>query len=228
MKYNIARCSIKWCKNENKRYIIIFNHMQRFYYLICQSTWCQNASKLIYQKGEISFLWDIKTWSIASLISMHDAELVDYRNQVDLKIDPRLACFFQNTRCSILPPCSILPRLTIYVAQIKPTALENPHSYVIICVTYEFCKLIICIDMYWIHWFICLEGNFWPFMQPCKKNRKIGVLVASSCIVSDNFTAIWLVWTVFIFLQCGTKSDPDIAILCTLEFRSSANHPVLR
>ena len=60
MNYNIARCSIKWCKNENKRYIIISNHMQRFYHLICQSTWCQNASKLIYQKGEISFLWDIK------------------------------------------------------------------------------------------------------------------------------------------------------------------------
>ena len=113
INYNIARCSIKWFTNENKRYIIIFNHMQRYYYLICQSTWCQNASKLIYQKGEISFLWDTKTWSIASLISMHDAELADGRNQVDLKIDPRLAWFFQNTRCSILPLCSILPRLTI-------------------------------------------------------------------------------------------------------------------
>ena len=55
----------------------------------------------------------LKTWSIASLISMHDAELADDRNQVDLKIDPRLAWIFQNTRCSILPPCSILPRLTI-------------------------------------------------------------------------------------------------------------------
>ena len=60
VNYNSARCSIKWCENANKRYIIIFNHMQRFYYLICQSTWCQNASKLIYQKGEISFLWDTK------------------------------------------------------------------------------------------------------------------------------------------------------------------------
>ena len=55
---NIARCSIKWCENEIKRYIIIFNHIQRFYYLICQSNWSQNASKLIYQKGEISFLLD--------------------------------------------------------------------------------------------------------------------------------------------------------------------------
>ena len=60
MNYDIARCSIKLCENENKRYIIIFNHMQRLYYLICQSTWCQNAIKLIYQKGEISFLWDTK------------------------------------------------------------------------------------------------------------------------------------------------------------------------
>ena len=38
---------------------MIFNHMRRFYYLLCQSNWCQNPSKLIYQKGEIAFLWDI-------------------------------------------------------------------------------------------------------------------------------------------------------------------------
>ena len=56
--FNIARCSIRWYQNENKRYTIIFNHMQRFYYLICQSNWCQNASILIYQKDEISFLSD--------------------------------------------------------------------------------------------------------------------------------------------------------------------------
>ena len=60
VNYNIARCLIKWCENANNRYIIIYNYMQWFYYLICQSTWCQNASKLIYQKGEISFLWDTK------------------------------------------------------------------------------------------------------------------------------------------------------------------------
>ena len=60
VNYNIARRSTKKCENVNKRYIIIFNHMQRFYYLICQSTWCQNASRLIYQKGEISFLWNTK------------------------------------------------------------------------------------------------------------------------------------------------------------------------
>ena len=32
--------------------------MLRFYFLICQSNWYQNASKLIYQLGEISFLSD--------------------------------------------------------------------------------------------------------------------------------------------------------------------------
>ena len=107
VNYNIAHRSIKWCENENKRYIIIFNHMQRFCYLICQGNWCQNASKLIYQKGENS-------WSIASLISTCDAELADDRNQMEVKIDPHQAGFFLNIRCSILPPCSILPRLTIY------------------------------------------------------------------------------------------------------------------
>ena len=60
VNYNIARRSIKLCANANKRYIIIFNHMQRFHYLIYQSTWCQNASKLIYRKGEISFLRNTK------------------------------------------------------------------------------------------------------------------------------------------------------------------------
>ena len=54
----IACCSIKWCENKNKSYTILFNPIQRFYYLIYKSNWCQNASKLIYWKGEISFLWD--------------------------------------------------------------------------------------------------------------------------------------------------------------------------
>ena len=58
VNYNITRCSIKWCENENKRHIIISNHMQRFYYLICESNGCQTASEVIYQKGEITFLWD--------------------------------------------------------------------------------------------------------------------------------------------------------------------------
>ena len=49
-----------WCENAKKRHMIIFNRMQRFYFLICQSNWCQNASKLVNQKGEISFLWDIQ------------------------------------------------------------------------------------------------------------------------------------------------------------------------
>ena len=113
VNYNITRCSIKWFENANNRYMIIFNHMQWFYYLICQNTWCQKVSKLIYQKGEFRFCEILKTWSFASLISMQDAELAHDRNQVDMKIDPRLAWFFQNIRCSILSPCSILPRLTI-------------------------------------------------------------------------------------------------------------------
>ena len=35
----------------------------------------------------------LKTWSIASLIWMCDAELTDGRNQVDMKIDTRQAGF---------------------------------------------------------------------------------------------------------------------------------------
>ena len=115
VNYNIARCSIKLCKNANKKYIIIFNQMQRFYYLIYQSIWCQKRVNWLIKRVKFRFCEILKTWSIASLISMHDAELADDRNQVDLKIDPRLAWFFQNTRCSILPPCSILPRLTMYM-----------------------------------------------------------------------------------------------------------------
>ena len=115
VNYNIARCSIKWYENENKRYIIIFNRMQRFYYFICQSNWCQNASKLIYQRVKFRFHEILKTWSIASLISTCDTDLAEDRNQMDVKIDPHQPGFFQNTRCSILPPCSILPRLTIYI-----------------------------------------------------------------------------------------------------------------
>ena len=43
------------CEQEVHNHIY---HMQRFYYLICQSNLCQNESKLIYQKGDISLLWD--------------------------------------------------------------------------------------------------------------------------------------------------------------------------
>ena len=58
VNYDITRCLIKWCENKNKKYTIISYHMQRFYYLICQSNWCQNETKLIHLKGEITFLWD--------------------------------------------------------------------------------------------------------------------------------------------------------------------------
>ena len=118
VNYNIARCSIKWRENENKRYIFISNHIQRFFFLICHSNWCQNGSKLINQKGEITFCEILKTRSIASLISTCDAELADDRNQMDMNIDPHQAGFFQNTRCSILHPCFILLRLTILINEV--------------------------------------------------------------------------------------------------------------
>ena len=110
-----ARCSIKWCEHANKRYIIVFNHVRRFYISICQSKvdvkmWVNWLIKRV--KFRLCAI--LKTWSITSFISMYDAELADDRNQVNAKIGPRLACFFQNTRCSILPPCSIWPLLTIH------------------------------------------------------------------------------------------------------------------
>ena len=113
VNYNIARCSIKWCENANKRHTIIYIHMQWFYYLICQSNWCQKRVNWFIKRVKFRFCEILKTWSIASLISVYDVELTDDRNQVYVNIDPRQACFFQNTQCSILPPCSILPRLTI-------------------------------------------------------------------------------------------------------------------
>ena len=95
--------------------MIIFNHMQRFYYLICQSNWCQNASKLIYQKGEISILWDIQ--NVVHCKSDFDVWRWTGRWQISSGPEnrPTPGMLFPNTRCSILPPCSILPRLTIYV-----------------------------------------------------------------------------------------------------------------
>ena len=67
----------------NARYMIIFNYMQQFYCLICQSNSSQNARKVLYQKGEIFVRYS------QNLISMRDDELVDDRNQVYVKIYPR-------------------------------------------------------------------------------------------------------------------------------------------
>ena len=137
---NIVRCSMKWCENANKRCIIIFSHMQQSRILICQSNCCQNSSKLIYQKGEISFCEILKTWSIASLILMCDDELADDRNQVDVKIDPRQPCFFFKTHsvpfCPHVPFCldilyfdklriiSLSAYIYIYSNQILPLLLR--------------------------------------------------------------------------------------------------------
>ena len=117
VNYNIARTSLNKkiikCGNVNKRYMIIFNHMQRFYYLICQSTWCQNASRLIYQKGEISFLWNTKN-VVYCKFDFHAWRWTGrWQKSSGLENRPMSGMVFPNTRCSILPPCSILPRLTI-------------------------------------------------------------------------------------------------------------------
>ena len=97
----------------------------------------------------------LKTWSIASLISIHDAELADDRNKVDSKIDPCLAWFFPNIRCSILLPCSILPRLTIISYQclnIKQTMLETQKFTVLffnLCATHQCSESIIGLGWQW-------------------------------------------------------------------------------
>ena len=84
--------------------------MQRFCHLIYQSNWCQNASKLIYQKGEISLMWD------AENVVYHRFDFDVCRwNQVDVKVDPCQACFFQNTRCSIFPHDPFCPDLLYHL-----------------------------------------------------------------------------------------------------------------
>ena len=118
VNYDIARCSIKWRENANKRYIIIFNHMQWFYYLTCQSNWCQNANKLIYQKGEISFLWDTQNVVYCKF------DFDEWRwtgrwqnlNGRENRPTPDMLFSKHQDRCSIFLPCSILPRLPIHVA----------------------------------------------------------------------------------------------------------------
>ena len=110
VNFNIAHCAIDWCENAIKRYIIIFYRMQRFCHLIYQSNWCQNASKLIYQKGEISLMWD------AENVVYHRFDFDVCRwNQVDVKVDPCQACFFQNTRCSIFPHDPFCPDLLYHM-----------------------------------------------------------------------------------------------------------------
>ena len=60
VNYNIARCSIKWCENANNKYIIISNHMQRFYYLIC-FTASFNASGILHvTESPFDSLWFVR------------------------------------------------------------------------------------------------------------------------------------------------------------------------
>ena len=94
VNYDIARCSIKWCEIAIKRYIIIFNHRRRYYYLICQSTWCQNTTKFIYQKGEISFFviyskrGILQVWFRCVTLDWPNTEIKWTRKE------PCLACFW--------------------------------------------------------------------------------------------------------------------------------------
>ena len=128
VNYNITRCSIKWCEHANMRYIIVFNHVRWFYFSICQSKidvkmWVDWLTKRV----KFRFCATLKAWSIASLISMYDAELADDRNQVDAKIGQRLACFIFKTPgfpfCPHVPFCPDL----LYI--IKLGILVHPKEY---------------------------------------------------------------------------------------------------
>ena len=58
----------------------------------------------------------LKTWSIASLISMYDAELGDNRNQVDAKIDPMPGMLFsKHPVIHSAPMFYFAPTLCIYI-----------------------------------------------------------------------------------------------------------------
>ena len=115
VNYDIARCSIKWCEIAIKWYIFIYNHRRRYYYLICQSTWCQNASKFIHQKGKISFLW--YTQNVVYCRFNFDVWRWTGRTQKSSGREKSHAWHvfvFFSKHPVILPPCSILPRPTIY------------------------------------------------------------------------------------------------------------------
>ena len=117
VNYDIPCCSIKGCETANNGYVIIFNHMQRFYHLIWQSNWCQNVSKLIIKRTKFRFSEILNTWSIASSISMYDAELDDDRNQMDVKINPPNIFFFKAPGvpfCPHVPFCPDLQNMTSY------------------------------------------------------------------------------------------------------------------
>ena len=109
VNYDIARCSVKWWENANKRYIIIFNHIQRFYLLISQSSWCQNALKLIYQKAEIPFLWDTQNVFYCKFDFYVWRWTVRWQKSMDVKIDPRLAFFFKRPCVQFCPHVPFCP-----------------------------------------------------------------------------------------------------------------------
>ena len=71
--------------------------------IVKQVYWCQNMSRLIYQKGEISLLWDTQNVVYCKF------DLADDRNHVDMKLDPRLACFPQTPGVQFCPHVPFCP-----------------------------------------------------------------------------------------------------------------------
>ena len=74
--------------------MIIFDFMQRFYYLIVKAIDVKMQVNWSIKGVKFGCCVILKLWAIASLISIYDAELADDRNQVDAKIDPRWHAFF--------------------------------------------------------------------------------------------------------------------------------------
>ena len=72
----------------------------------------------------------LKTWFIASLISMYDAELVDDRNQVDVKIDPPRKAFLKTPDVPFCPIFHYAPTSYIYLQHFNITSppLHRPFA----------------------------------------------------------------------------------------------------
>ena len=62
---------------------------------------------------------------------MYDVELADNRNQLDVKIDSRQACVFSKHAVFHFAPCSILPRLTIYIHNLTKQIHYTNFEYLI-------------------------------------------------------------------------------------------------
>ena len=76
--------------------------------------------------GELRFCVLFKMWSSISLILLCQATLANDRNHADITTEPHRAHLFLNTRCSIFPSCSWLPRLAICL---EITLLKLPSHH---------------------------------------------------------------------------------------------------